>query len=605
MSFFAELTRRNVVRVGIAYVIVGWLLAQVAEFAAENFGAPDWALKIFVVFLVLGLPLALVFAWAFELTPEGIVLEKHVDRDKSITPQTGRKLDFIIIAVMAIALIYMVADKFVGKPEAGPTTIIEKSIAVLPFVNMSDAKDYFADGLSEELLNLLARIPDLKVAGRTSSFSFKNKTDDLRVIGGALGVSTVLKGSVRRSGNRLRITAQLVSVEDGFHIWSNTYDREMADIFDIQDDVAGAIATALQLHLAPGTSAKADRPTENTEAYSLYLEAIAMFQEGNDPLLSIELLDRALVLDPQFAKAHEGKAVYYTHAAGWTLDSTTAQKLVFESARTALAIDPSSVIAQTFMAIADTVDWSWTKKLNAIERATGKLPGDYALMKEYCVDLAQLGYLRESLKCSERMIILEPLGSYGYANKGSALSALGRRAEAHEAWQKSTDLGYSEILGAQVTDHLLHAEDEEAIHLMEKLYRDYAWQIPGLDSGGIRAFVDGARNPETGKQYLRDAVAAMVEDAPSYWEATISYIWYLAFGALDDYYDVIYEMNDADNAWTNSRILELMGRVLKASGYAAQPRFIPLQDKLGMLDLWEERGPPDDCSKFDGQWVCE
>ncbi len=158
---------------GIAYVIVGWLLAQIAEFAAENFGAPDWVLKIFVVFLILGLPLALFFAWAFELTPEGLVLEKHVDREESITHRTGRKLDFIIIAVMAVALIYMVADKFVGAPESTgitETTVPDdKSIAVLPFVNMSDDKDYFADGLSEELLNLLAKIPDLKVIGRTSS----------------------------------------------------------------------------------------------------------------------------------------------------------------------------------------------------------------------------------------------------------------------------------------------------------------------------------------------------------------------------------------------------------------------------------------------------
>ena len=161
MSFFAELKRRNVVRVGIAYVIVGWLLAQVAEFAVENFGAPDWVLKILVVFIILGLPLALFFAWAFEVTPEGIVLEKNVVREESITPQTGRKLDFIIIAVMAIALIYMVADKFIGAPEKEEVTETtvpdDKSIAVLPFVNMSDDKDYFADGLSEELLNLLAK----------------------------------------------------------------------------------------------------------------------------------------------------------------------------------------------------------------------------------------------------------------------------------------------------------------------------------------------------------------------------------------------------------------------------------------------------------------
>jgi TolB-like protein len=231
MSFFAELKRRNVVRVGIAYVIIGWLLAQVAELAFDAFGSPDWVLKSVLVVLLLGLPLVLFIAWAFEITPEGVKLEKNVDRSQSITAQTGRKIDFIIIGVLVVA---------VG-----------------------------ADGLSEELLNLLAKIPDLKVAGRTSSFAFKGINRDLREVGDALNVTKVLEGSVRRAGDRLRVTAQLINVADGYHIWSETYNRQMADIFDIQDDVAGAITDALQLHLTPGS----DRQTQNAEAYALYLEA--------------------------------------------------------------------------------------------------------------------------------------------------------------------------------------------------------------------------------------------------------------------------------------------------------------------------------------------
>ncbi|MDX1403929.1 MAG: hypothetical protein R3192_05305, partial [Woeseiaceae bacterium] len=239
MTFFAELKRRNVFRVGIAYVIVGWLLAQVAELAFDAYGAPEWVLKSVLFILLLGLPLALFFAWVFELTPEGIKLEKHVDRSQSITPQTGRKLDFIIIGVLVVAVGFLLVDKFLlsESPVASDEIMAmeSQSIAVLPFVNMSDDDDYFADGLSEELLNLLAKIPDLKVAGRTSSFAFKGRNEDLREIGEALDVSKVLEGSVRRSGNRLRVTAQLVNVEDGYHLWSETYDRQMADIFDIQD----------------------------------------------------------------------------------------------------------------------------------------------------------------------------------------------------------------------------------------------------------------------------------------------------------------------------------------------------------------------------------
>jgi TolB-like protein len=608
MGFFAELKRRNVVRAGIAYVIVGWLLAQIAEFAAETFGAPEWVLKIFVVFLVLGLPLILLFAWAFELTPEGIKLEKNVERDESITPQTGRKLDFIIIIVMALALIYMVADKFIGRslePEAERTVPAEKSIAVLPFVNMSDDKDYFADGLSEELLNLLARIPDLKVAGRTSSFEFKGRNDDLREIGDALGVSTVLEGSVRRSGDQLRITAQLINVADGFHIWSGTYDRKMSDIFQIQDDVAGAITSALQLHLDPGVSAQADRPTENTEAYTLYLEAIAMFQEADDPLPAVEVLDRALVLDPQFAKAHERKAVLYWNAAGWTLDTPTAQRLVYESARIAMSIDPASIVARSFLATADPADWSWSKELEAIEWALAELPNDYSLLNAYCWDLAVLGYYRDSLECAERMIIAEPLAALGYARKGDALTGLGKRAEAHAAWQKCAETGSPGWLFNQVVDHLLHKEDDQAIELAGKLDREHGLTMFGLGSTSFRSFVEGARHPETGRDFLRDAVGDMVERAENYMEATAVNNWYLAFGDLETFYNVIYEMNAIDTAWSNSDNLEQKGRLFKVSGYAAHPRFPPLRNRWGMLDLYDKRGGPDDCRKINGNWECE
>jgi len=612
MSFFAELKRRNVVRVGIAYVIVGWLLAQVAEFAVENFGAPDWVLKIFVVFLILGLPLALFFAWAFELTPEGIKLEKNVVRDESITHHTGRKLDFIIIAVMAVALIYMVADKFIGEPEKTEVEEItettvpdDKSIAVLPFVNMSDDKDYFADGLSEELLNLLAKIPDLRVIGRTSSFAFKGKNQDLRVIGDALGVSTVLEGSVRRSGDRLRITAQLINTDDGSHLWSDTYDREMADIFDIQDDVANAITTALQLRLVSDTVVKADRSTQNTEAYALYLESLAMVREGSDPLATIEVLNRALELDPKFVRGHEQKAILYWTAAGWDLDSTTAQQLVYDSAKKAFEIDPSSIVAQTFMATADPIGWTWSIELDAIERALREMPENFSLLHSYCWDLGMVGYFREALQCSDRMISLEPLAALGYERKAVALIAMGRRAEAQEAWRKSADFGFEIDLINNVFDYLLHGQDEEAMELVENLPAGQDREIVGMDAGDFRSFVERARNPDSGRQYLRDTVPALAASASNHYNAINANIWYLAFDALDDYYDVIYKMNEVDTSWTNSDMLAYVGRAFKSSGYTEDPRFTPLRNRWGMLDLWDERGPPDDCTKVEGNWVCK
>ena len=233
MSFFEELKRRNVVRVGIAYAVIGWLLAQVAEFAFENFGAPDWALKTFVVVLLLGLPVALLFAWAFEMTPEGIKRERDVDRSESITPQTGRKLDRWIIGVLAIAVVVLVGERFVpdDAEELTVTKDVDQSIAVLPFVDLSDSQkdEFFGRGVAEELLNALARFPELRVAARTSAFSFAGRDVDLREIGDTLGVAYVLEGSVRRGREAIRVTAQLIRSSDGMHLWSETYDRPDSD----------------------------------------------------------------------------------------------------------------------------------------------------------------------------------------------------------------------------------------------------------------------------------------------------------------------------------------------------------------------------------------
>ena len=245
---FEELKRRNVFKVGTAYVVLAWLLAQITDVFLEPFGAPDWVIKSILLVLLAGFPLALFFAWAFEMTPEGIKKEKDVDRSQSITNETGQKLNLAIIFILVLALGYFAFDKFalaperdaelvrateIAQAEPAQTASAEKSIAVLPFVNMSEdaGNEYFSDGISEEILNSLAKVKELKVAGRTSSFAFKGQNQDLRQIGDALGVNHILEGSVRKAGTTVRITAQLIQVDDGFHLWSDTYDRELTDIF--------------------------------------------------------------------------------------------------------------------------------------------------------------------------------------------------------------------------------------------------------------------------------------------------------------------------------------------------------------------------------------
>ena len=291
MSLFDELKRRNVFRVGIAYAITSWLLIQVSDILLESIGAPPWVLQSMFVVLGVGFVVTLFFAWAFELTPEGVKREADVDRSQSVTHHTGQKLNHAIIAMLVLALGYFTWDKFVTQPRGVAETPTVSStpdtapadethsIAVLPFVNMSEdsSNEYFSDGLAEELLNILAKIKKMRVAGRTSSFAFKGKDDDLRTIGAKLNVQSILEGSVRKDEkrNRVRITAQLVNVEDGYHLWSETYDRDLDDIFAIQEEIARKVATALKVTLLGEDEERiAAQAVTDLSAYDLYLRGL-------------------------------------------------------------------------------------------------------------------------------------------------------------------------------------------------------------------------------------------------------------------------------------------------------------------------------------------
>jgi len=299
-----------VLRMAVLYAVAAWLIMQVAEVMMSLVGLPAWAGRATFAVLAVGFPIALIFSWFYEITPEGISLEKDVDRSESITHVTGRRLDFIVISLLCAAVILFAYDKWWMH---GPPV---KSIAVLPFVAMSSGEDdeYFSDGLSEELLNSLTRIDGLKVAGRSSSFYYKGKNEDLRMIGAALGVAHVLEGSVRKSGDNLRISAQLIQVSDGFHLWSNAYDRKADDIFAIQTDIATQVAEALKVTLlGEHLDALSNYGTTNAEARSLYLIAkartrqtisIASPQEHYSQVRSTRrLLEDVVSLDPQYAEA--------------------------------------------------------------------------------------------------------------------------------------------------------------------------------------------------------------------------------------------------------------------------------------------------------------
>jgi TolB-like protein len=314
LSLYAELSRRNVIRVGIAYAVASWVLLQVVDVISPIFELPVWAPKLIFVILGIGLVPALIFAWAFELTPEGIKKESEVDRSGSITPQTGRKLNKVIIGALVVAVVLLLVDRQFSEPANEPQETVaaisdtEKSIAVLPFVNMSsDAEqEFFSDGITEEILNSLASEKSLKVAGRTSSFAFKGQNDDLRRIGDALGVAHILEGSVRKVGAQVRITAQLIQVDDGFHLWSETYDRELNDVFAIQDEIANEILKQLRSQLLGGEEhAVAEAKRTNPVVYDLYLRAKQRIYTRNSDEITkaISELDKAIQLDPEYAPA--------------------------------------------------------------------------------------------------------------------------------------------------------------------------------------------------------------------------------------------------------------------------------------------------------------
>lgn len=337
MSFFTELKRRNVARMGMLYVVASWMVLQIADVMFEPLGVPAWVLPLFMSLLAVGFPFALVFSWIFELTPEGIKRESDIDRDESIVSATGQRMNVVIVLLLVVAIGGLVADRLIPRSSApddvGPqsTSALQleavsdstqeagadasTSIAVLPFVNMSGDPDneYFSDGLTEELLNSLVRLGGLKVTGRTSSFAFKDRNQDLREIGRLLNVANVLEGSVRKAGNRVRITAQLIKTSDGYHLWSETFDRELDDIFTIQAEIAEQVSRALQVTLLGQKGA--DEPivtsaSHNAKAYEEYLRGMYVLQHEPDSEPGLEKakghLNEALAIDSEYIEAYAG-----------------------------------------------------------------------------------------------------------------------------------------------------------------------------------------------------------------------------------------------------------------------------------------------------------
>ena len=433
MKLIAELRRRNVIRMAAIYAVAAWLMLQFAEVLAGLTEFPEWLGPAVIIALAIGFPIALLFSWFYELTPEGITTDIGDSAGNPIIAFTGRMVDFAVIAFLSAAIILFAYDKWWVAARHGD------SIAVLPFTNMSSEVDteYFSDGISEELLNVLSKLPGLRVAARTSSFHFKDKDVPAPEFASALNVAYILEGSVRKVGNQVRITAQLVDGRDGYHIWSDTYDRDLGDIFEIQDEIAARISDSLQLSLGKTAARPAQKASTNVnaDAYELYLEGQELVhrRDGDSVRQAILLFDRSLRLDPNFAPAHAWLAIAtllqvqvgYIHTEdAWQI---AAPKL--ERAR---ELDPELPEYYGGMAL---MSFQQLDRVAAMEYALAALerrPNYSDAMNWLELAYDSLGRYHDSDRVLEELLAADPMNIVGRMNYIQRLNFLGRHEEAHE-----------------------------------------------------------------------------------------------------------------------------------------------------------------------------
>lgn len=447
LTFFSELKRRNIFRVAAVYLAAAWLIVQLGTTLSETFETPHWVMRFVVLLLALGFPAALGLAWAFEVTPDGLKRTHEVPRQESITRLTGRKLDFVIIGVLALALVFILLDAYVfqerNKTDTRSREATVASIAVLPFVDLSPKKDneYFSDGISEELLNRLAKVDRFRVTGRTSSFAFKGKNEDLRTIGEKLGVESILEGSVRKENDRIRVTAQLISVHDGSHLWSDSYDRQLKGLFEIQDDIAREVVTALTRTLLGDPDAATAgipvfaRPTTNLEAYNSYLRGHYLLRKriGKDMQQALVEFQRAVALDPNFAPAHVGIAktlVLLVNYQGRNI-ADIAPPAEAAIAR-ALELDPSlaEVYAAKYLLLSEQ-DTPFAERVPLIKRAIELDPNDAMSLHLLATGLREAGRpSAEVLSVRERAYAIDPVAPNVIYALATELYGAGQQARA-------------------------------------------------------------------------------------------------------------------------------------------------------------------------------
>ncbi|MDX2429257.1 MAG: hypothetical protein QNK22_11270 [Xanthomonadales bacterium] len=625
MSFFTELKRRNVFRVGIAYLVVAWLIMQVADIMINNIGAPGWVFQVILLILGIGFPVALIFAWAFELTPDGIKKEKDVDRSQSVRKETGRKLNYATIGILALAAGYFFWESRIDQDTASntvepakatlSTTTAEtpntstsakndKSVAVLPFINMSSdpEQEYFSDGITEEIINALVKIPGLSVPARTSVFGFKGHQGDVRQIGQQLNVAYILEGSIRSQANQVRITAQLIKVDDGFHLWSETYDRQLDNIFVVQEEIASAISEVLVGALDVGVSTVPNK-TVNMEAYDTYLNGRALLRERKPN--AIEVLEKATQLDPTFAPAWAALALAYQIHGYYVPSGPDLQEKAIQTAQHALSMDPSNVDAIDALASAKRDTWHWAEAEELFDKALAIDPESSELLEDYSEFLCSVGKAHKCLEVAEKGHKLDPGFVPLTRNYSAALLMTGKYQEAVDvlqplapSWgaQFPSDDGLISDLGID-TDNALITNDVPAAMEFMTNYEPSDNFIP-IKAAALKVLA--------GKAESKDLNTLKTISAINYssvgWYSTSIEGYLLAYaGESDHLIDATLEITRIAK-WGQS----FFAWVPLWNSVRTNPRFQEVLELYRLPEYWDETGWPEFCRRVDAERIeCE
>lgn len=605
MAFLAEIKRRRVGKVAIGYGAVAWAVTEGCSVVFPALYVPEWAMTFVVVFLLVGFPIAMVLAWIFDVGPDGIQRTAPLPGESAPAVRVRQRAALGVSILVGMAgLGYLLYERGVGRANAGEP---HSSIAVMPFANLSGdpSKDYFSDGMSEELLDLLARVPGLKVASRTSAFAYKGRNVDIREVGKDLGVETVLEGSVRQQGNQVRITAQLIDTESGFHLWSETYDRKLEDIFAVQDEIAQAIVDRLRIQLAPADQKLAQHertPTQNVEAYELYLQGRAIWKRrGEDNLLrAVDLYQSALGKDPAFARASAAIASAYVVMPGYTQEPDDQEKffkLAEDAARRALSIDPNIGEAHAVLAQINAERGDFVDAESGFFFAISLEPNDATSHHWYSILLQTMGRLDAALAQAKRAQELDPASPIIAANLASVCLLKGDDESAMRYARLASELGLTQKnSGVDAVVALRRKQWDAAKHSLES-----ETGLPPEIVALLGPYVDALADPSK-----RPALVARMKATDPKVATQLDFIEpYTQLGQLDTAFGILDEsVRAGDRAWTRHWDLKHLwgpeGRPLRTD-----PRFPKLAQQLGLVDYWKQYGYPDGCrAGTDAPIVC-